>query len=112
MNFYVEVKGYRAYVLNGEGESHEPVHIHIKQGSKPNDQAKFWISFDQERVILEHNRGKIDSKIWQEIVDGVIQYEMNDLLRFWSQLKNVSILDLDFYDQNGYVDTKTYYPHL
>lgn len=37
MNFAVDIKGYRAYVLNGTGEASEPVHIHIKNGRKPND---------------------------------------------------------------------------
>lgn len=112
MNFYIKIKNYSAYVLNGTGEKEEPVHIHIKKGNEPNDQAKFWISFDKQRVILEHNKGKIPTKVWQEIVLGIINYDMNDLLCFWARLKEVDIVELDFYDQHGYIETKQYYPSL
>lgn len=112
MNFYKDVKGYRAYVLNGTGEASEPVHFHIKKGSSPNDCAKFWLSFDQSRVIIEHNKGKIPANVWQEIIDNVLQNELQTLLAFWANLKNVSVVQLDYYDQYGYVMSKEYYPNL
>lgn len=102
MKYFSYKKHYAAWRPGG---NKEPVHIHITD-SRYNSYGKFWISSNQQNVILEENYayGARDLDSFASMLSTYIPTIVND----WRQSTTSSGLPMHFIDEGGPVN-KPYY---
>lgn len=65
------------------GDCHEFVHVHVASNENYNC-AKLWISYDEKRVLIDHNKGNVPWGTLTDIIEDVIG-SMSKLLKRWEE---------------------------